>query len=98
MGNAQWKWEELYTKALLETNPLNLSDRVAAAENAIGSRTSELRTSPDGELEWQAIENGTKGLSILKREINPPIGINAITYEQTSRAAFKPNHPNGDGL
>jgi hypothetical protein len=98
MGNAQWKWEELYTKAFLETNPLNLSDRVAAAENAIGLRTSELRTSPDADVEWQAIEDATQGLSILKREIKPAIGINAITYEQPSRAAFKPNHPNEDGL
>ena len=78
MDNAQWKWEELYLKAFLETNPLNLSSRVADAEKAIASRTSELRTSPDGELEWQAIEDAMNGLSILKREIRTPIGIHAI--------------------
>jgi hypothetical protein len=92
MGNAQWKWQELYLNAFLETNPLNLSGRVVAAEKAIALRTTELRTSSEGELEWQAIGDAMKGLSILKREIKRAIGINAITHEQHSKAAFKPNH------
>jgi hypothetical protein len=78
MNNAQWKWEDAYLEAFMETNPSNLSRRVADAEKAIASRTSELRTSPDGELEWQAIEDAMNGLSILKREIRAPIGIRAI--------------------
>jgi hypothetical protein len=78
MENAQWKWEELYLKAFLETNPLNLPGRVADAEKAIGSRTTEMRTNPDGELEWQAIEDAMNGLSILKREISASMGIHAI--------------------
>ncbi len=78
MDNAQWKWEEFYLKAFLETNHLNLSRRVADAEKAIASRTAELRTSPDAELESQAIEDAMNGLSILKREIRAPIGTHAI--------------------
>jgi len=78
MAIAQWKWEELYLKAFLETNPLNLPGRIADAEKAIGSRTTELRTSPDGEMEWQAIEDAMTGLSILKREIRAVMGVHAI--------------------
>jgi hypothetical protein len=78
MDKEQWKWEEAYLEAFMETNPSNLSRRVADAEKAIASRTSELRTSPDGELEWQAIEDAMNGLSILKREIWAPVGIHAI--------------------
>jgi hypothetical protein len=78
MDNAQWKWEEVYLEAFMETNPSNLSRRVADAENAISLRTIELRTSPDGELEWQAIEDAMNGLSILKREIRAPIRIHAV--------------------
>lgn len=78
MDNAQWKWEEVYLKAFLETNPSNLSRRVADAEKAISLRTTELRESPDGEEEWQAIEDAINGLSILKREIRAPMGINAL--------------------
>jgi hypothetical protein len=78
MDYAQWKWEEVYLEAFMETNPSNLSRRVADAEKAIVSRTRELRTSPNGELEWQAIADAMNGLSILKREIRAPIGIHAI--------------------
>lgn len=78
MNNAQWKWEEAYLEAFMETSPSNLSRRVALAEKAITSRTRELRASPDGELEWQAIADAMNGLSILKREIRAPIGIHAI--------------------
>ena len=78
MDKEQWKWEEAYLEAFMETNPSNLSRRVADAEKAIASRTSELCTSPDGELEWQAIEDAMNGLSIVKREIRTPVAIHAI--------------------
>jgi hypothetical protein len=75
MPNTQWKWEGAYLKAFLETNPLNLPARITDAEKAIASRTTELRTSADGEMEWQAIEDAVNGLSILKREIRSAMGI-----------------------
>jgi hypothetical protein len=78
MSNPQWKWEELYLKAFLETNHLHLPARIADVEQAIGLRTTEMRTTADGELEWQAIEDAMNGLSILKREIRASMGIQAI--------------------
>jgi hypothetical protein len=78
MDNAQWEWEGLYLKAFLETNPLHLPGRVADAEKAIGSRTIEMRTNANGELEWQAIEDAMNGLAVLKREVRASMGIHAI--------------------
>jgi hypothetical protein len=78
MDNAQWKWEESYLRAFLETDPLNLPGRIADAEKAIGSRTTEMRTNGDGESEWQAIEDAMNSLSILKREVSASVGIHAI--------------------
>jgi hypothetical protein len=42
----QWEWQDCYLEAFLDTNPLNLVGRIAAAEKAIVLRTEELRTSP----------------------------------------------------
>jgi hypothetical protein len=55
MERTQWKWEETYLQAFLETSPLNLPNRVADAERAIPLRTIELRTSSSGELEWPTL-------------------------------------------
>jgi hypothetical protein len=78
MDNVQWKWEGLYQKAFLETDAVNLPTRITDAERAIAARTTELRTSADGEMEWRAIEDAISGLSILKREVKTPIGISAV--------------------
>lgn len=75
MSDTQWKWQEPYIEAFLDTNPVTLVGRVAAAENAICLRTKELRTSSDERLEWQAITDAVSGLSILKREIKSRIEI-----------------------
>jgi hypothetical protein len=69
MSDTEWKWQEAYLEAFLDTDPQNLVNRVAAAEKAIYSRTEELRSSPDGRVEWQAIADAISGLAILKREI-----------------------------
>ena len=69
MTDTEWKWQEAYLEAFLDTDPQNLVNRVAAAERAISLRTKELRTSSDGHVEWQAIADAISGLSILKREI-----------------------------
>ena len=74
----QWKWEGLYLQAFLETNALNLPGRITDVEKAIASRTIELRTSANGEMEWQAIEDAMNGLSILKREIRSAMGIHVV--------------------
>ena len=72
----QWEWQDCYLEAFLDTNPLNLVGRIAAAEKAIVLRTEELRASPGGEVERLAIADAISGLSILKRGIKSPIGIN----------------------
>jgi hypothetical protein len=75
VGKPQWEWQDYYLEAFLDTNPLNLVGRIAAAEKAIFLRTEELRASSGGELERQALADALSGLSILKRDIKSPIGI-----------------------
>jgi hypothetical protein len=69
------EWHRLYVSALSETDPVKLVGRVAAAEKAILLRVEELCTSSDGAVEWQALEEAIKGMSVLKREmLKYPIG------------------------
>jgi hypothetical protein len=68
MSTPRWEWQDYYLEALLDTNPMNVFERVEAAEKAISSRTRELRASPDGEVERQAIADALSDLAILKRE------------------------------
>jgi hypothetical protein len=67
----QWEpeWQRLYVEALLETDPLSVAARVAAAEKVMLLRVAELCTSSDEPEEWHAIEYAITGLSVLKREI-----------------------------
>lgn len=67
----QWnlEWQRLYVEALLETDPVNMTGKVAAAEVAILSRVEVLCTSSDGQEEWQAMEDAIRGLLELKREM-----------------------------
>jgi hypothetical protein len=67
--DTEWKWQEFYLEAFLDTDPQNLVRRVAAAEKAIYLRTEELRTSAEGQAEWRAIADAISGLAILKKEI-----------------------------
>jgi hypothetical protein len=67
--NPQWQWQQQYQVALLETNPLHLSGRVATAEKVISLRAEALRMRADGQAERTAIEYAMRGLSVLKREI-----------------------------
>jgi hypothetical protein len=75
MSENHWKWQETYLEAFLDTDPLNLANRVAAAEKAIYLRTEELRASTGAGAEWRAIADAMSGLSILKGEINRPAEI-----------------------
>jgi hypothetical protein len=68
VNKPQWEWQDCYLEAFLDTNPLNLVGRIAAAEKAILSRTEELRTSSGGEAERQALADALSGLAILMRE------------------------------
>jgi len=75
------EWQRLYVEALVETNPLVLVERVAAAEKAILSRVAELCTTSDDRLEWKAIEDAITGIAVLRREILK--SRNANTAERT---------------
>jgi hypothetical protein len=79
VGKPQSEWQDYYLEAFLDTNPLNVVGRIAAAEKAILLRTEELRASSGGEVERQALADALSGLSILKSDIRSPIGIKGRT-------------------
>jgi hypothetical protein len=91
MSDTQWKWQEPYLEAFLDTDPQNLADRIAAAERAIYLRTEELRASSNGLVEWRAIADAISGLSILKREIKSPTEITAERGPQIGKARARSN-------
>ena len=72
VGNLQWEWREHYRLALLETNPLNVLQLVAAAEEAIFLRTIEMSATVGGKPERQALVDAVSVLLILKRERKSP--------------------------
>jgi hypothetical protein len=74
-GKPQWEWQDYHLEAFLDTNPLNLVGRIAAAEKAIFFASEVLRASSGGEVERQTLAEALSGLSILKRDIKSPIGI-----------------------
>jgi hypothetical protein len=75
VSNLQWEWREHYRVALLETNPLNVLQLVAAAEEAIFLRMLELSVGSGGKPERQALADAVSVLLILKRERQSPQGI-----------------------
>jgi len=68
MSGLQSGWQD-YRQATLGTSPLDLAGQIAAAEEAVFLRMEELRTSSDGQIERQAIEDAIRLLSVLKNEI-----------------------------
>jgi hypothetical protein len=79
MSNEQREWRQLYVEALLETNPLNLADRVLTAEKAIFLRRKELRVGSVEQAERHAIADAISSLSVLRRECKSSTGIKAET-------------------
>ncbi len=61
-------WKKLYQAALLELNPAELPDTIAAAEAAIASRSQVLLNSPDGHAENLEIRDALFALNALKRD------------------------------
>lgn len=74
MSESEWKWQDCYLEAFLDTVPENLVERVATAERAISLRTKELGRGIEAQQEWQAIADAMGGLAILKREIKAERG------------------------
>jgi uncharacterized protein involved in exopolysaccharide biosynthesis len=64
-----YPWQSVYLAAVLETDTSQLAQRIAAAENAIGGRTTELEQDHHGTVEERvAIADALEGLTILRRE------------------------------
>jgi hypothetical protein len=59
-------WRELYTVAILETDPALSKQRVAEAEWAVTLRLDELERSSDGEEERTALIRTQYALDILR--------------------------------
>jgi len=72
-------WRQFYVAALLETNPLNLAGRVAAAEKAIFLRMEQLDVGSVERVERNAIADAMSSLSVLRKECMSPKGIKAET-------------------
>lgn len=89
--DAHWNWQEAYLEAFLETDPLNLVSRVAAAEKAIYLRTEELRSNPNGQAEWHAIADAISGLTILKKEIKASRELGAERAPMIGRQRVRAN-------
>jgi hypothetical protein len=77
MSNERREWRQLYVDALLETNPLNLADRVSTAEKAIFLRMEQLRVGSVEQAERHAIADAISSLSVLRRECKSSTGIKA---------------------
>jgi hypothetical protein len=66
--DAQYEWLKFYEAAVLETNPTVLSERIEAAQNAIGQRVIAIAVD---ETERRAIIRTLNALAALKRERSP---------------------------
>ena len=62
------QWEGLYKAAVLETDLAKLSERILAAEAAIGHRQRMLSNTADHVAELRAMEDAIALLRVLKRE------------------------------
>lgn len=64
-----YPWQSVYLAAVLETDTSQLAQRIAAAENAIRGRTTELEQDHHGTPEERsALADALTGLRILRRE------------------------------
>jgi hypothetical protein len=61
-------WRELYSAAVLETNPDQLGQRVAEATNAMFLRDEELEHGAEAEAEREEIARASEALLVLKTE------------------------------
>jgi hypothetical protein len=66
--NAQYEWLKFYEAAVLETNSEGLSERIEAAQNAIGQRVITLALD---DAERRAIIKTLNALTLLRRERRP---------------------------
>lgn len=66
----EYKWQEVYKAALLETDWSQMEGRIQAAEAALHERKTEFALNHGGTPEEnQAIENALRGLGTLRAEV-----------------------------
>ncbi len=61
-------WQELYTFAVIEPNPVKLPRRIADARNAILDRIQDTITKPSHYNERQQLNDALNGLRVLQHE------------------------------
>jgi hypothetical protein len=65
----QYKWQEVYKAALLETDWSKMEERIRAAEGALHGRKHEFDLDHGGTLqENQAVDDALQGLGVLRSE------------------------------
>jgi hypothetical protein len=61
-------WQELYSAAVLETNPDQLGQRVEEATNAMFLRDEELNHGAEAEAEREEMARASEALLVLKTD------------------------------
>jgi hypothetical protein len=61
-------WRELYSAAVLETDPGRLSQRIEEATNAMFLRDEELEHSAEAEAEREEMARASEALLVLKTD------------------------------
>jgi hypothetical protein len=61
-------WQELYSFAMIELNPLKLPQRIADARNAILDRIEKTITKASNYNERQQLNDALNGLRVLRQE------------------------------
>jgi hypothetical protein len=67
--NAEYDWEKLYHKAVLETDWSRIEERIQAAENSIKARLSEFSVYGGTLEENKAIASALDRLKALRKEV-----------------------------
>jgi hypothetical protein len=66
----EYKWHEVYTAALLETDWSKMEERIRAAEAALYERKKEFNLNHGGTPEEnQAIQDTLNGLKVLQNDV-----------------------------
>jgi hypothetical protein len=62
-------WQEIYQRAMLETDRSKLWERIESAQTSIDRRLQEINAGHDSVEERRAIRDALAGLKVLRREV-----------------------------
>jgi hypothetical protein len=60
------QWQEPLLRAVMETKPDSLMEKIQIAETAISQRLRELDSNPSSKEEWVALSDAVSTLRVLK--------------------------------